>query len=90
MNALCLSACFVLLSAALVLALIRLLRGPSFADRIVALELMSSLILGLIAAFSVYSGAAALLDVAIVLALTGFLAAVAFSLYVERLGNRDA
>lgn len=69
---------------AMPLAFLRLLRGPSMSDRVVALELLASLTVGIIAAFAVASDEPAILDVAMVLALTGFLATVAFSRYIER------
>ena len=76
-----------LLSLALVFAFIRLLLGPSLPDRVVALELIASITVGLIAAYAVNAGVPAALDVALVLALTGFLAAVAFSRYLEKRGE---
>jgi multicomponent Na+:H+ antiporter subunit F len=80
---------YVLLSLALVLGFIRLVRGPSLADRVVALELLASLTVGFIGVSVVYSGRAPFLDVAMVLALTAFLAAVAFARYLEKGGQRS-
>ncbi|MCK5770751.1 monovalent cation/H+ antiporter complex subunit F [Algiphilus sp.] len=80
-------AVYIVLALALVLALLRLLAGPSLADRVVALELIASLTVGLIAANAVFADMPAALDVALVLALTGFLAAIAFSRYLERRGE---
>lgn len=77
----------VLLSAALVLGFLRLVRGPSLPDRVVALELFASLTVGFIAAYSMHSGDRALLDVGMVLALTAFLAAVAFARHLEKGGH---
>lgn len=74
------------LTLGLVFAVARLLMGPTLADRVVALELVASLTVGLIAAYSVFAGVASALDVAMVLALTGFLAAIAFARYLERRG----
>lgn len=74
------------LTLGLVFAVARLLMGPTLADRVVALELVASLTVGLIAAYSVFEGVASALDVAMVLALTGFLAAIAFARYLERRG----
>lgn len=75
---------FVMLTAALVLAFIRLARGPSLVDRVVALDLISALSVGIIAAYSVETGQRILLEVAIVLALISFLGTVAFARYLER------
>ena len=72
-----------LLGAAAVLTLVRLARGPSVADRVVALELLGTIAIGMIAAAAVVSGASALLDVALIVALVAFLGTVAFARYIE-------
>ena len=80
---------FAILSLALALAFLRLMRGPSLPDRVVALELIASLTVGFIAVHAIASGFAGFLDVAVVLALTAFLAAVGFARYLEKGGHRD-
>jgi multicomponent Na+:H+ antiporter subunit F len=72
------------LSVALILAVVRLVRGPSLPDRIVALELTATLVLGVIAAYAIGTDEAALIDVGIALALVVFLGAVALARYAER------
>ena len=72
------------LAIALALTFVRLVRGPSLMDRVVALELMASLVAGIVAVFSIGTDDPALIDVAIALALVAFLGAVAFSRYAER------
>jgi multicomponent Na+:H+ antiporter subunit F len=73
-----------LLVAALVLVLFRLARGPTTPDRVVALDLASSVSVGLIAVHTVASGEAALMEAATVVALLSFLGTVAFASYVVR------
>jgi multicomponent Na+:H+ antiporter subunit F len=73
-----------LVSLALFLAALRLFRGPSLADRVVALELIASLMVGVIAVVSIVGEQPILIDVAITLALVGFLGAVAFARYMEK------
>jgi len=73
-----------LVSVALFLAALRLFRGPTLPDRVVALELISSLMVGIIALVSIVGEQAVLIDVAIALALVGFLGAVAFARYIEK------
>jgi multicomponent Na+:H+ antiporter subunit F len=63
---------------------IRLLRGPSLADRVIALDILSILGIGMIVAFAIASGRPVFIDVASVLALVTFLGTVAFAAYVER------
>ena len=75
---------FVLLVAAMALAFLRLARGPSLPDRVVALDLITILAVAFSALFAIASGEAAFLDVAIALALVAFLATVAFARFAER------
>jgi len=73
-----------MLGAALFLAFARLVRGPSLPDRVVALDLLSTVAVGFTSAFAVVSGQLVYLDVAIVLALIAFLGTVAFARYTEK------
>lgn len=75
---------FAMLSAALVLAFIRLVRGPSLPDRVVALDLISALAVGIISVSAIETGQRIMLEAAIVLALISFLGTVAFARYLER------
>jgi multicomponent Na+:H+ antiporter subunit F len=77
-----------MLSLALLLAFARLVRGPSLADRVVALELIASLSVGMIAAYDVRTGLPVFLDVAMVLALVGFLGSVAYARYIQWTADR--
>jgi multicomponent Na+:H+ antiporter subunit F len=78
----------VLLTLAILLALIRLVMGPDPADRIVALDLISVLIVAYLGAVCVYTGEKAFLDVAIAYALIAFLGTVALARFRERLAKR--
>jgi multicomponent Na+:H+ antiporter subunit F len=69
---------------ALFLAFVRLLLGPSTADRLVALELMGTIAIGVIAVFSVAARQPSLLDAATVAALVSFLGTVGFASYLQR------
>ena len=73
-----------MLALALFLALLRLAKGPSLPDRVMALDLMGTIVVGMIAVYCVAIGDAGFLDAAIVLALIGFLGTVAFAKYIER------
>lgn len=73
-----------ILSVAVVLAFIRLVRGPSLPDRVVALDLLSTVAVGIITVTAIETGQPILLEVAIVLALISFLGTVAFARYIER------
>ncbi|MDJ0896855.1 MAG: cation:proton antiporter [Alphaproteobacteria bacterium] len=75
---------FVLIMAAAVLAFVRLVRGPSLPDRVVALDLITILAVAFSALFAIAADEPAYLDVAIALALVAFLATVAFARFAER------
>lgn len=72
----------------ILLAVIRLVLGPTLPDRVVALDLITILAVGITAAYSVTTGEAAFLDAAIVLALIAFLGTVAFAYYIEKRGSQ--
>jgi multicomponent Na+:H+ antiporter subunit F len=72
----------------LIMAVIRLVRGPTLPDRVVALDLIAFLAVGFIGMYGVESGQPALLDAALTLALIAFLGTVAFARYVEHFGER--
>ena len=73
----------VVLTVAMAIVLVRLVRGPSLADRVVALDVLTAVAIGFIATYVVASGATALLDAALVLALVAFMATAAFAQFVE-------
>lgn len=75
---------FAFLVAAMGLAVLRLARGPSLPDRVVALDLLTVLAVAFCSLFALASDQAAFLDVAIALALIAFLATVAFARFAER------
>lgn len=80
-------ATFVMVMLSLAVAFIRLARGPTLADRVVALDMMTVTIIAVCGVVAVATGVYAMLDVALVLALVGFLATVALARFAER---RDA
>lgn len=69
--------------AALFLALGRLLRGPTQADRVVALDVVFSCSLALATAASLASGRVLFLDVAIGLAVVGFVATIVWARLID-------
>ena len=74
------------LIAAFALSFIRLIRGPSLPDRIVALDLMTVLAAAFILVLAVDGSQDRFIDVAIALGLVSFLATVGFARYVMRRG----
>ena len=72
-----------LLALAMVLAFVRLVRGPSRPDRVVALDLMAAIGVALCGVYAVVHDQPVFLDVAIVMALITFVGTVAFARYLE-------
>lgn len=73
-----------LLGLALVLAGWRMVRGPSFADRFIALDMLTAVAVGFAALTAVATGHGAFLDVALGLSLINFVATAAFAVFLER------
>jgi multicomponent Na+:H+ antiporter subunit F len=68
------------------LVFIRLVRGPTLPDRAIALDLIGTVVVSLIAVYAIVTDEPVFVDVAIVLALVMFLGTVAFARYLERRG----
>jgi len=80
---------FGVLVLSMFLSFIRLVRGPSLPDRVVALDLITVQIAAMLAVDTIATGQPVFLDAAIVLALIAFLSTVAFARYLERRGHDE-
>jgi multicomponent Na+:H+ antiporter subunit F len=78
-----------LLSISGLLVFIRFLIGPSLSDRVVSLDLLITIGIGIIAIYSVVNDKPTFLDIAMILALIAFLGTVAFSYYLEKKKKND-
>lgn len=74
----------VLLIAALLMTTIRVIAGPSLADRVLGLDMLVAIAIGFIAVFAIRAGQYLYVDIALALALVGFLATIAFARYIVR------
>ncbi len=72
----------VVLSAAFLLTVYRVIAGPTLPDRIVALDMLVGIAIGFIAVIAIRTGFTLYVDIAIALGLVGFLATVAFARFV--------
>ena len=77
-------AALAMLLAAMVLVLWRLARGPTAADRVIALDLLSMLVVAFLVAISIQARETSYLDVAIAYACIAFLGTVALARYIMR------
>lgn len=80
------NAAFVLIGLGAVLALWRLVTGPSIADRVVASDLVLTFLVMAAGVLSVRSGEGAYLEVMLVVAVVGFLGTAMVSRFIERRG----
>lgn len=80
-------ATWVLVMTALIaigMATYRIVQGPQHADRIVALDIFLAAAVGLCVAASLHTGRTVFLDVAIGLALVGFVATIGWARLVDK------
>lgn len=80
----------IVIGVSMLLTMVRLIRGPTLADRVVALDLLSFFAAGAIAIIAVEAERPELLMVAVVVALLTFMSTAAFALYLERQGRESA
>lgn len=88
---------FVFLSTAFALIVVRIVRGPTLPDRILALDLLVAVSIGFIAAFGILTTFYLYVDIAIALGLVGLLSTIALARFVatrrmdeiEHEGERD-
>ncbi len=76
-----------LLAIALLLTVVRIIRGPTLPDRVVGLDMLVAVGIGFIAAIGVMTNYYLYIDIAIALGLVGFLATVAFARFILNRGN---
>lgn len=77
-------AAITLLFVAILLTFHRLIRGPTAADRVVALDLASLLAIGVVAVYAIEMDDPLFVDVAVVWTITSFLASIGLARYLQR------
>lgn len=78
----------IFLVLALVLALMRIVRGPTSFDRVVALDLIGGVCLCVMVTFAIKFDQEILLDAAFAIALVSFIGTVAFARYLGKGGEK--
>jgi multicomponent Na+:H+ antiporter subunit F len=76
-----------ILAVSLFIMLIRLFKGPEVVDRVVALDLLITSGVGVVAVYSISTDQNTFMDVGLILALIAFLGTIAFSYYIEKKGK---
>ncbi len=75
---------FPILTLSVILSFIRLYKGPDVPDRVIALDLIITIGIGVVAVYSIRSGQSLFLEVAMIFALIAFLGTIAFSFYLTK------
>ena len=75
-----------LLAVAAALAFIRLAKGPTLPDRVIAIDLIGVLMVCVLVVMAGVTAQPAFIDVAMVVALISFVGTVAYARYIEREG----
>lgn len=80
---------FGLIGLGMFFAIIRLIKGPTVADRVVALDTFNVITIGLISLFAYVFENSLYLDIAIVYAILAFMETVVFGRYLEGKDERS-
>lgn len=75
---------FVIVAIAQVMAMVRLVLGPSTGDRILALDTMVINAIGLIVLLGIWQGTRIYFEVSLIIAMLGFVSTVAYARFVLR------
>jgi multicomponent Na+:H+ antiporter subunit F len=73
-----------MLAVAAALTFVRLTKGPTLPDRVIAIDLIGVLLVCMLVVIAGLTAQQAFLDVAIVVALISFVGTVAYARYIER------
>lgn len=80
----CLMVAFVIVAVSQIMAMIRLWKGPSTGDRILALDTMVINAIGLIVLLGIYQGTQIYFEATLIIAMLGFVSTVAYARFVLR------
>ncbi|MBW3098637.1 cation:proton antiporter [Pseudohoeflea coraliihabitans] len=78
-----------ILSLSFLVTLIRVIRGPTLPDRVLALDMLVAVAIGFIAVIGIKTGYVLYVDIAIALGLVGFLTTVAFARFILTRGKTE-
>lgn len=78
-----------ILGVSVILVFIRFLKGPSLADRVISLDMLILMAIGIVVIYSIIYDQSTFLDIAMLFALIAFLGTVAFAYYLEERKKKD-
>lgn len=79
----------ILLVVAMLITVIRIILGPTLADRVLGLDMLVAIGIGFIALLALDTGFAHAMDIAMALSVAGFLATLAFARYISARGKTE-
>lgn len=79
---------FILLGLGMAGTIVRIIRGPTLADRILGLDTVTVLAVGVIGVFAIRTEVFLYADIAVSVALVGFLSTLAFARYLLSRGHK--
>lgn len=74
----------ILFGLSIVITFVRIVLGPSFSDRVIAMDVIGVNLLSAIAIMSILFNTKAFLEVILVLGILAFISTIAFSKFIER------
>lgn len=77
------------LMVAFFITMMRFIYGPTFIDRVITFDLMTANLIGVIGIYAMISDDPMLMDIAVVLALIGFFAIMAFAYFIRYRRKHD-
>lgn len=72
------------LAISMLMIFIRLFRGPNLIDKVIALDLLVIVGIGIFSAYAILYDQSMIIDISMILALIAFLSTVAFAFYYEK------
>jgi len=78
-----------IISASMILTLIRFIKGPSLPDRVISLDVFSANILVVLAIYSILSDEKSYLNVALTMSLVAFVGTMTFAYYLVQKRNQS-
>jgi multicomponent Na+:H+ antiporter subunit F len=73
-----------ILGLSVILVFIRFLKGPSLPDRVIAVDMLILISIGIIGIYSIQTDQSTFLDIAMLFAVIAFLSTAAYSFYLEQ------
>lgn len=77
------------LSISMLMIFIRLFKGPSLIDKVIALDLLVIVAIGSFSAYSILFHEKVIIDIALILAIIAFLSTIAFAYFYEKRDDTD-